>query len=33
MNYLENYGLKIEYIKKNAVEGITEIVEKLINKK
>lgn len=32
MNYLSNYGLKVEYIRKNAVEGITEIVNELITK-
>jgi len=31
VNYLENYGLKIEYIKKGAIEGVTEIIEKIIN--
>lgn len=31
MNYLENYGLKIEYIKKGAIEGVNEVIEKIIN--
>jgi len=32
MNYLSNYGLKIEYVRKAAVEGITEIVNELLSK-
>jgi NAD-dependent deacetylase len=32
MNYLSNYGLKVEYVRKAAVEGITEIVNELITK-
>jgi NAD-dependent deacetylase len=32
MNYLSNYGLKVEYIRKAAVEGITEVVNELITK-
>lgn len=31
MRYLDNYGLKVEYIEKGAVEGVTEIVERIIN--
>jgi NAD-dependent deacetylase len=30
MNYLSNYGLKVEYVRKAAVEGITEIVDELL---
>ena len=30
MRYLENYGLKVNYIKKEAVEGVTELVEELL---
>ncbi len=30
MRYLDNYGLKVNYIEKNAVEGVTEIVDQLI---
>lgn len=33
MRYLDNYGLKINYIEKTAVEGVTEIVNKLIAEK
>jgi len=33
MTYLDNYGLKIEYIKEKAVKGVTELVNKLLNKK
>jgi NAD-dependent deacetylase len=28
-NYLTNYGLKVDYVKKKAVEGVTEIVNKI----
>lgn len=31
-HYLDNYGLKVEYVLKNAVEGVEEIVNKLITK-
>lgn len=30
MRYLDNYGLKVNYIEKTAVEGVTDIVNKLI---
>ena len=30
MNYLDNYGLTINYVRKGAVEGVGEIVEKLL---
>lgn len=30
MRYLDGYGLKIEYVEKGAVEGVTEIVERII---
>jgi len=30
MRYLDNYGLKINYVEKTAVEGVTEIVNNLI---
>ena len=32
MHYLDNYGLKIEYITKNAVEGVEEVVNELLSK-
>lgn len=32
MHYLNNYGLNVEYVKKNAVEGVEEIVNELIAK-
>lgn len=32
MHYLDNYGLKVEYIREGAVKGITEVVERIINK-
>jgi NAD-dependent deacetylase len=31
-HYLDNYGLKVEYVTKNAVEGVTEIVNELLTK-
>lgn len=31
-HYLDNYGLTVEYVRKNAVEGVTEIVNELIKK-
>jgi NAD-dependent deacetylase len=31
MRYLNNYGLSVEYVEKGAVEGVTEIVERIIN--
>lgn len=31
MTYLENYGLKVEYIKKGAIEGVNEIVSELLS--
>ncbi len=31
MNYLSNYGLKVEYVRKGAVEGVTEIVNELLS--
>jgi NAD-dependent deacetylase len=31
MNYLSNYGLSVEYVRKSAVEGVTEIVDELLN--
>ena len=30
-NYLDNYGLKVEYVRKGAVEGVSEIVNELLN--
>jgi len=30
MRYLESYGLKVEYIRKGAVEGVNEIVNELL---
>lgn len=30
MNYLSNYGLNVEYVRKGAVEGVTEIVDELL---
>lgn len=30
MNYLDNYGLTVNYVRKGAVEGVGEIVEKLL---
>ena len=30
MHYLDNYGLKVEYITKTAVEGVTEVVNRLL---
>ena len=30
MHYLDNYGLSVEYIEKTAVEGVTEVVNRLI---
>jgi NAD-dependent deacetylase len=32
MHYLNNYGLNVEYVTKNAVEGVEEIVNELISK-
>ena len=32
MHYLDNYGLHVEYIEKTAVEGVTEIVNKILHK-
>ena len=33
MNYLDSYGLKVKYVKKKAVEGVDEVVRKLLNEK
>jgi NAD-dependent deacetylase len=30
MRYLDNYGLKVEYVEKNAVEGVTAVVNELL---
>ena len=30
MHYLDNYGLKVEYVEKSAVEGVVEVVNRLI---
>jgi NAD-dependent deacetylase len=30
MHYLDNYGLKVNYVNKSATEGVTELVEKLL---
>ena len=32
MQYLTNYGLKVNYIRKSATEGVTELVQTLITK-
>jgi NAD-dependent deacetylase len=32
MHYLDNYGLKIEYVTKNGVEGIEDVVNELLKK-
>ena len=32
MHYLDNYGINVEYVKKNAVDGVEEIVNELITK-
>lgn len=31
MNYLDNYGLTVEYIKKDAIEGMNELYDKINN--
>jgi len=30
MRYLDNYGLKVEYIEKKAVEGVKEVVDRIL---
>ncbi len=30
MHYLDNYGMTVEYVRKGAVEGVTEVVKKLL---
>ena len=32
MHYLDNYGLTVEYVLKGAVEGVREVVDKLLSK-